>query len=190
MSLWACELVRLWACEVVSLCHPKPNDIFGVLFHSILQVYVAFSKKYGHKCASISWLVVPEQTQAMYQDISTSHQDFKNIAHVGFFRHFVCVFVFVVVFVIVFVFVFVSSCDFWKAFIIIFKNMNGYMQLWSLRAVNRAFWKWWRTDTHSPIPLIDYRMGRVKITKKIIAVFALFIWSGLFGFVLDRNAIV
>ena len=39
-----------------------------------------------------------------------SHQDFKNIAYVGFSRHFVCVFV--VVFVIVFVFVFVSSYDF------------------------------------------------------------------------------
>ena len=40
-----------------------------------------------------------------------SHQDFKNIAYVGFFRYFVCVFVFVVVFVIVFVFVFVFSYD-------------------------------------------------------------------------------
>ena len=63
-----------------------------------------------------------------------SHQDFKNIAYVGFFRHFVCVFVFVVVFVIVFVFVFVSSYDFWIAFIISFQNMYGYRGLWSLRA--------------------------------------------------------
>ena len=38
-----------------------------------------------------------------------SHQDFKNIVYVGFFRHFVFVFVFFIVLVIVFVFVFVSS---------------------------------------------------------------------------------
>ena len=64
-----------------------------------------------------------------------SHQDFRNIACVGFFRKFVCVFFFVVVFVIVFVFVFVSSYDFWIAFIISFQNMYGYRGLWSLRAV-------------------------------------------------------
>ena len=63
-----------------------------------------------------------------------SHQDFKNVAYVGFFRHFLCVFVFVVVFVIVFVFVFVSSYYFWIAFIISFQNMYGYRGLWSLRA--------------------------------------------------------
>ena len=55
-----------------------------------------------------------------------SHQDFKNIAYVGFFRHFVCVFVFVVVFAIVFVFVFVSSYDFWIAFIKILHIMKAF----------------------------------------------------------------
>ena len=37
-----------------------------------------------------------------------SHQDFKNLANLGCFRHFVCVFVFF----ICFVFVFVSCYDF------------------------------------------------------------------------------
>ena len=41
-----------------------------------------------------------------------SHQDLKNMAYVGCFRHFVCVVVVVVVVVIVFVFVFVFSYDF------------------------------------------------------------------------------
>ena len=65
-----------------------------------------------------------------------SHQDFKNIAYVGFFRHFVCVLDFVIVFVIVFVFVFVSSNNFWTPFIISFHNMYGYSYrgLLSLRA--------------------------------------------------------
>ena len=58
-----------------------------------------------------------------------SHQDFKNIAYVGFFRHFVCVFVFVVVFVIVFVLVFVPSYDFLIVFIISFQNSYGYRGL-------------------------------------------------------------
>ena len=87
-----------------------------------------------------------------------SHQDFKNIAYVGFFRHFVCVFVFVVVFVIVFVFVFVSSYDFWIAFIISFQNMYGYRGLWGLRADIMITFQV-MTDTHTdrqtPIPLID-----------------------------------
>ena len=53
-----------------------------------------------------------------------SHQDFKNIAYAGYFRHFVCVFVFAVVFVIVFVivFVFVFSYDFWAVLIISFQD--------------------------------------------------------------------
>ena len=62
------------------------------------------------------------------------HQDFKNIAHVGFLRHFFCIFVFVVVFVIVFVFVFVFSYDFWIAFIISFQKRYGCRGLWSLWA--------------------------------------------------------
>ena len=53
-----------------------------------------------------------------------SHQDFKNIAYVRYFRPFVGVFVFVVV--LVFVFVFVSSYDFLIAFIISFHNMYSY----------------------------------------------------------------
>ena len=52
-------------------------------------------------------------------------QDFKNLANLGCFRHFVCVFVFF----IFFVFVFVSSYDFWIAFIISFQNMYGYRGL-------------------------------------------------------------
>ena len=40
------------------------------------------------------------------------HQDFQNIAYVGCFRYFVCVFVVFVIFVIVFVFVFVFSYGF------------------------------------------------------------------------------
>ena len=56
--------------------------------------------------------------------------DFKNLANLGCFRHFVCVFVFF----IFFVFVFVSSYDFWIAFIISFQNMYGYRGLWDLRA--------------------------------------------------------
>ena len=58
-----------------------------------------------------------------------SHQDFKNIAYAGFFRHLVCVFVFVVVFVIVFVFLFVFSYDFCIAFIISSQNMYSYRGL-------------------------------------------------------------
>ena len=83
-----------------------------------------------------------------------SHQDFKNIAYVGFFRHFVCVFVFVVVFV----FVFVSSYDFWIAFIISFQNMYGYRGLWSLRAVILIIFEvmtYIHTYIHTPFPLID-----------------------------------
>ena len=83
-----------------------------------------------------------------------SHQDFKNIAYVGFFRHFLCVFVFVVVFVIVFVFVFVSSYDFGIAFIISFQKMYGYWGLWSLRAEILTIFEV-MTGTVSPIPLID-----------------------------------
>ena len=87
-----------------------------------------------------------------------SPQDFKDIAYVGFFRHFVCVFVFVSV--IVYVFVFVSSYDFWIALIISFQNIYGYRRVWSLRAVIMINWsssKCWRTDgqTKSPIPPID-----------------------------------
>ena len=87
-----------------------------------------------------------------------SNQDLKNVAYVGFFRHFLCVFVFVVVFVIVFVFVFVSSYYFWIAFIISFQNMYGYRGLWSLRAVIMIIFEV-MTDTHTdrqtPIPLLD-----------------------------------
>ena len=87
-----------------------------------------------------------------------SHQDFKNIAYVGFFRHFVCVFVFVVVFAIVFVFVFVSSYDFWIAFIKSFHNMYGYRGLWSLRAEIMTIFEV-MTHIHTyittPFPLID-----------------------------------
>ena len=84
-----------------------------------------------------------------------SHQDFKNVAYVGFFRHFLCVFVFVVVFVIVFVFVFVFSDDFCIAFIISFQNMYGYIlyitnllrlnRKWSTynRGSNDNFKFWW-----------------------------------------------
>ena len=95
-----------------------------------------------------------------------SHQDFKNIAYVGFFRHFVCVFVFVVVFVIVFVFVFVSSYDFWIAFIISFQNMYGYRGLWSLRAEIMVIFEV-MTDTHTDSKSTyrlspSGRMGRVK----------------------------
>ena len=87
-----------------------------------------------------------------------SHQDFKNVAYVGFFRHFLCVFVFVVVFVIVFVFVFVSSYDFWIAFIISFQNMYGYRGLWGLRADIMIIFEVMtdtKTHTQTPIPLID-----------------------------------
>ena len=87
-----------------------------------------------------------------------SHQDFTNIAYVGFFRHFVCVFVFVVVFAIVFVFVFVSSYDFWITFIISFQNMYGYRGLWGLWADIMIIFEV-MTDTHTDrqtrIPLID-----------------------------------
>ena len=44
-------------------------------------------------------------------------QDFKNIAYVGRFRYFVCVFV------VIFVLVFVFSYDFWNATFISFQNM-------------------------------------------------------------------
>ena len=95
-----------------------------------------------------------------------SHQDFKNIAYVGFFRHFVCVFVFVVVFVIVFVFVFVSCYDFWTTFIISFHNMYGYRGLWSLWAEIMIIFEVMtdiHTHTHTPIPLIE----RVKMSKEV-----------------------
>ena len=77
-----------------------------------------------------------------------NHHDFKNIAYVGFFRHFFCVFVFAVVFVIVFVFVFVSPHDFWIAFIISFQNMYGYRGLWGLRAGIMIIFEV-MTDTHT-----------------------------------------
>ena len=92
-----------------------------------------------------------------------SHQDFKNVAYVGFFRHFLCVFVFVVVFVIVFVFVFVSSYYFWIAFIISFQNMYGYRGLWSLRAGIMIIFEVMtdtHTDRHTPIPLIEWKPCR------------------------------
>ena len=60
---------------------------------------------------------------------------FKNIAYVGCFRYFVCVFVFVFVIVIVFVFVFAFSYEFWLA---IFTGDASEQCYWSL--------KWWRTD--------------------------------------------
>ena len=36
------------------------------------------------------------------------------------------------------------------------------MQLWSLRAVNKASLKWWRTYTQPPIPLIEWIYAIVK----------------------------
>ena len=100
-----------------------------------------------------------------------SHQDFKNVAYVGFFRHFLCVFVFIIVFVIVFVFVFVSSYYFWIAFIISFQNMYGYRGLWSLRAEIMVIFEV-MTDTHTHTHTDSKstyrlgpsgRMGRVKM---------------------------
>ena len=89
-----------------------------------------------------------------------SHQDFKNIAYVGFFRHFVCVFVIVFVFVIAFVFVFVSSYDFWIAIIISFQNMYGYRGLWSLELMTEG-----HTHSNSTYRLgPSGKMGRVKMT--------------------------
>ena len=73
-----------------------------------------------------------------------SHQDFKNLANLGCFRHFVCVFVFF----IFFVFVFVSSYDFWIAFIISFQNMYGYRGLWGLQAEIMIIFEV-MTDTHT-----------------------------------------
>ena len=56
-----------------------------------------------------------------------SHQDFKNIAYVGRFRYFVCVFVFVVVSVVVFVvvFVFVIVFVFVNVFVFVSGRMGG-----------------------------------------------------------------